>query len=61
MLWGGIVWHLVLDVLSFDDALRGPSLATMVHRQGLSVTDPQTGDHLCDDDLTQGELDFTSP
>jgi hypothetical protein len=31
MLQGGIVWCLVLDVLSFDDALQGPSLATMVH------------------------------
>jgi hypothetical protein len=58
MLRGGIVWRLVLDILSFDDALRGPSLATTVHRQGLSVTDPQTGDRLCDDDLTQGELDL---
>jgi hypothetical protein len=57
MLRGGIVWRLVVETLSFDDALRGPSLATTVHRNGLSVTD-LTGDLLGDDDLTQVELDL---
>ena len=52
------MWRLVVETLSFDDALRGPSLATTVHRNGLSVTDLPTGDLLGDDDLTQVELDL---
>jgi hypothetical protein len=58
LLRGGIVWRLVVESLSFDDTLQGPSVSATVHQKGLSVTDPRTGDILGDDDLSQLELDM---
>ena len=57
LLQGGIVWHLAIEFLSFDDALQGPSIATTVYRYGLSV-ECQKGNILGDDDLTEVELNL---
>ena len=52
LLQGGIIWRLALEFISFDDALRGPSIATMVHRYRL-VVNYRKDDILGDDSLTE--------
>lgn len=52
---GGIVWRLVVSLVSFWDILRGPTASVTLHRQGLSVL--YRGMQFCDDDLSLSEID----
>jgi hypothetical protein len=57
LLRGGIVWRLAVATMSFDDVLQGPSTAATVFRRGnIFRTDDESKD-LCDDGLSQAELD----
>jgi hypothetical protein len=60
LLRGGIIWRLARDLLSFDEALQGPSTATTIHRSGFSVEYPPSGSQLWDDDLSLEELELLS-
>ena len=55
LMQGGIVWRLVVSLVSFWDILRGPTSSVTLHGQGLLllVQDAQ----LSDDDLDPSELD----
>ena len=57
LLRGGIVWHLALKFISFDDVLREPSIATMVHRYRLVVNHGKDG-IFGDDSLTEHEFNL---
>jgi hypothetical protein len=57
LLRGGIVWRLAVATLSFDDVLEGPTTAATVHREGIVIKTSDGSTDLCDDGLTQLELD----
>jgi hypothetical protein len=57
LLRGGIVWRLAVTTMSFDDVLQGPSTAVTVHRHGNIFKSANNSVDLCDDGLSQDELD----
>ncbi|KAF8798504.1 hypothetical protein BYT27DRAFT_7264657 [Phlegmacium glaucopus] len=57
LLHGGIVWRLAVATLSFDDVLEGPTTAATLQRCGI-VTNTSDSSTLCDDGLSQLELDI---
>jgi len=58
LLRGGIVWRLAVATLSFDDVLEGPTVAATVDRRGIVIKTSDDSTDLCDDGLTQLELDI---
>ena len=58
LLRGGIVWHLAVATLSFDDVLEGPTTAATLQRRGIIVHTSDDSVDLCDDGLSQLELDI---
>jgi hypothetical protein len=59
LLRGGIVWRLAVATLSFDDVLEGPTTAATLQRRGIIVkTSSDDSTDLCDDGLSQLELDI---
>ena len=58
LLRGGIVWRLAVATLSFDDVLQGPTTAATLQRQGIIVRTSESSDVMCDDGLSQQELDM---
>ena len=57
LLRGGIVWRLAVATLSFDDVLEGPTTAATLQRRGIVIHTSDGSDDLCDDGLSQLELD----
>ncbi|KAF8809393.1 hypothetical protein BYT27DRAFT_7064487, partial [Phlegmacium glaucopus] len=57
LLRGGIIWHLAVATLSFDDVLEGPTTAATLQHRGI-VINTSDGSTLCDDRLSQLELDI---
>ena len=57
LLRGGIVWRLAVTTMSFDDVLEGPSTAVTVYRQGNIFNTADSSVNLCDDGLSQDEMD----
>lgn len=57
LLRGGIVWRLAVATLSFDDVLEGPTTAATLQRRGIVIRTGDNSDDLCDDGLSQLELD----
>jgi hypothetical protein len=58
LLRGGIVWRLAVATLSFDDVLEGPTTAATLQRRGIIVKTNDDSTDLCDDGLSQLELDI---
>jgi hypothetical protein len=58
LLHGGIVWRLAVATLSFDDVLEGPTTAATLQRRGIVVKTSDSSVDLCDDGLSQLELDI---
>jgi hypothetical protein len=58
LLRGGIVWRLARQILSPDDALRGPSSAVTAGRVGYSTDKLEAGLALLDDDLPLVEVNL---
>lgn len=58
LLRGGIVWRLAVATLSFDDVLEGPTSAATLQRRGIVVKTSDDSTDLCDDGLSQLELDI---
>ena len=58
LLRGGIVWRLAVATLSFDDVLEGPTTAATLQRRGIIVHTSDDSVDLCDDGLSQLELDI---
>jgi hypothetical protein len=58
LLRGGIVWRLAVAMLSFDDVLEGPTTAATLQRRGIIVKTSDDSIDLCDDGLSQLELDI---
>jgi len=58
LLRGGIVWRLAVATLSFDDVLEGPTSAATLQRRGIIVKTSDDSSDLCDDGLSQLELDI---
>jgi hypothetical protein len=58
LLRGGIVWRLAVATLSFDDVLEGPTIAATIQRRGIVVKTNDDSTDLCDDGLSQLELDI---
>jgi hypothetical protein len=58
LLRGGIVWRLAVATLSFDDVLEGPTTAATLQRRGIIVRTSDDSTDLCDDGLSQLELDI---
>jgi hypothetical protein len=58
LLRGGIVWRLAVATLSFDDVLEGPTTAATLQRRGIIVRTNDNSVDLCDDGLSQLELDI---
>ena len=58
LLCGGIVWRLAVATLSFDDVLEGPTTATTLQRRGIIVKTNDDLTDLCDNGLSQLELDI---
>jgi hypothetical protein len=58
LLRGGIVWRLAVATLSFDDVLEGPTTAATLQRRGIIVKTSDDSTDLCDDGLSQLELDI---
>jgi len=58
LLRGGIVWRLAVATLSFDDVLEGPTTAATLQRRGVIVKTSDDSTDLCDDGLSQLELDI---
>jgi hypothetical protein len=58
LLRGGIVWRLAVATLSFDDVLEGPTTAATLQRRGIVVRTSDNSLELCDDGLSQLELDI---
>ena len=58
LLRGGIVWRLAVATLSFDDVLEGPTTAATLQCQGIIVKTNDDSTDLCDDGLSQLELDI---
>jgi hypothetical protein len=57
LLHGGIVWRLAVATMSFDDVLQGPTIAATVFRRGNIFRTADESVDLCDDGLSQAELD----
>ena len=57
LLRGGIVWRLAVATMSFDDVLQGPTIAATVFRRGNIFRTADQSIDLCDDGLSQAELD----
>jgi hypothetical protein len=57
LLRGGIVWRLAIATMSFDDVLHGPTIAATVFRRGNIFRTADQSIDLCDDGLSQAELD----
>ena len=57
LLRGGIVWRLAVATMSFDDVLQGPTIAATVFRRGNIFRTADGSVDLCDDGLSQAELD----
>jgi hypothetical protein len=55
LLWGRILWRIAVQGISFASVLRGPSPSVLVHRDGFRVEDPETGDCLWDDELSEDD------
>jgi hypothetical protein len=55
LLRGGILWRIAVQDVSFTSVLRGPSSSVLVHRNRFHVEDPETGDVLWDDDLSEND------
>jgi hypothetical protein len=58
LLRGGILWRIAVDILSFDDVLRGPSTTTTIDGNGFAVHDARIGEVFGDDDLTDTEVEL---
>ena len=58
LLRGGIVWRLTVATLSFDDVLEGPTTAATLQRRGIVIRTSDNSTDLCDDGLSQLELDI---
>jgi hypothetical protein len=58
LLRGGIVWRLAVATLSFDDVLEGPTTTATLQRQGIIIRTSDDSVDLCDDGLSQLELDI---
>ena len=58
LLRGGIVWRIAVATLSFDDVLEGPTTAATLQRRGIIVKTNDDSTDLCDDGLSQLELDI---
>jgi hypothetical protein len=58
LLRGGIVWRLAVATLSFDDVLEGPTTAATLQHRGIVVHGFEETVDLCDDGLSQLELDI---
>ena len=58
LLHGGIVWRLAVATLSFDNVLEGPTTAATLQRQGIIVKTNDDSTDLCDEGLSQLELDI---
>jgi hypothetical protein len=56
LLRGGILWRLAVPEISVDSVLRGPSPSVLVHRDGVSVEDPDLGNRLWDDELSEDAI-----
>jgi hypothetical protein len=57
LLRGGIVWRLAVATLSFDDVLEGPTTAATLQCRGIVIRTSDDSVDLCDDGLSQLELD----
>ena len=57
LLRGRIVWRLAVATMSFDDVLHGPTIAATVFRRGNIFRTADNSIDLCDDGLSQAELD----
>jgi len=53
-----IAWRLAVATLSFDDVLEGPTTAATLQRRGIIIKTSDTSVDLCDDGLSQLELDI---
>ena len=58
LLHGGIVWRLAVATLSFNDVLEGPTTAATLQCWGIVVRTSNNSLDLCDDGLSQLELDI---
>jgi hypothetical protein len=58
LLRGGIVWHLAMATLSFDNVLCGPTTAAVLHHQGVSFQSVDGSIELCDNGLSQDEYNI---
>jgi hypothetical protein len=58
LLRGGIVWRLAVAILSFDNVLDGPTTAATLQHQGIIIRTSDDSVDLCDDGLSQLELDI---
>jgi hypothetical protein len=52
------VWRLAVATLSFDDVLEGPTTAATLQHRGIVVKTSESSVDLCDDGLSQLELDI---
>jgi hypothetical protein len=59
LLRGGIVWHLAMATLSFDNVLCGPTTAAVLHCRGVSFQSVDGSIELCDDGLSQDEYNIS--
>jgi hypothetical protein len=58
LLQGGIVWHLAMATLSFDDVFCGPTTTAVLHCQGVPFQSVDGSIELCDDSLSQDEYNI---
>ena len=52
------MWRLAVAMLSFDNVLEGPTTAAMLQCQGIVIKTSDDLVDLCDDGLSQLELDI---
>lgn len=57
LMMGGHLWRLATSIVSFDDALRGPSGWYTELSKMLIATDPRTGNEYIDDQFTEDEIE----
>ena len=53
LMQGGIVWHLAIATLNFDNVLYGPTTAATLYYQGVTLKTKDSPIKLCDDGLSQ--------
>ena len=58
LLHGRIVWRLAVAMLSFDDVLERPTTTAMLQHQGTVIRTKDNSVDLCNDGLSQVELDI---